>query len=84
MSFSISIRILWVTFNQRLRGEAMRQLAFEFVKELEYFIRFATEVERELLKQMAKAIWRVSQTEGGIIDERPTDRQQDNGKSSQS
>ena len=62
----------------------MRQLAFEFVRELEYLFRFPTEVERELLRQMAKAIWRVSQTEGGRIDERPTDRQQDNGKSSQS
>ncbi len=60
----------------------MRQLAFEFVRELEYLFRFPSKVERELLKQMAKAIWRVSQTEGGRIDERPTDRQQDNGKSS--
>ena len=62
----------------------MRQLAFEFVKELEYFIRFPTEVERELLRQMAKAIWRVSQEEGGRINERLTDNQQNNGNSSQS
>lgn len=74
MSFSISTRILWVTFNQRLLGEAMRQLAFEFVKELEYFICFPTEVERELLRQMAKAIWRVSQEEGGRINEHLTDK----------
>ncbi len=62
----------------------MRQLAFEFVREVEYFIRFPPNVEKELLKQMAKAIWRVSQEEGGRIDERITDKQQDNGKSSQS
>ena len=62
----------------------MRQLAFEFVRGLEYLFRFPPNVERELLRQMAKAIWRVSQTEGGRTDERPTDRQQDNGKSSQS
>jgi len=52
----------------------MRQLAFEFVKELEYFIRFPTEVERELLRQMANAIWRVSQEEGGRINEHFTDK----------
>ncbi|MBA7631056.1 hypothetical protein ES703_38583 [subsurface metagenome] len=63
----------------------MRQLAFEFVRELEYIIRFPPEGEGELLRQMAKAIWRVSQTEGGRINERlTTDKQQDNGKSSQS
>ena len=84
MSFSISTGILWVTFNQRIRGEAMRQLAFEFVRELEYLFRFPSKVEKELLRQMAKAIWRVSQEEGGRTNERITDKQQDNGKSSQS
>ena len=54
----------------------MKQLAFEFVRELEYVIRFPPEVERELLRQMAKAIWRASQTEGGRIYERLTDNQQ--------
>ena len=62
----------------------MKQLAFEFVKELEYLIRFPPEVKRELLRQMAKAIWRVSQEEGGRINERFTDNQQNNGNSSQS
>lgn len=62
----------------------MKQFAFEFVKELEYLIRFPPEVERELLRQMAKAIWRVSQEEGGRINERFTDNQQNNGNSSQS
>jgi len=62
----------------------MKQLAFEFVRELEYLFRFPPNVERELLKQMAKPIWRVSQTEGGRTNERITDKQQDNGKSSQS
>jgi len=62
----------------------MRQLAFEFVKELEYLIRFPSKVKRELLRQMAKAIWRVSQEEVGRINERLTDNQQNNGNSSQS
>lgn len=53
----------------------MKQLAFKFVRELEYIIRFPPEVERELLRQMAKAIWRVSQEEGGRINERLTDKQ---------
>jgi hypothetical protein len=62
----------------------MRQLAFEFVKELEYVFRFPPEVEKELLRQMAKAIWQVSQEEGGRIDERFTDKWENNGKPSQS
>lgn len=53
----------------------MKQLSFEFVKELEFLIRFPPKVERELLRQMARAIWRVSQTEGGRINERFTDKQ---------
>ncbi|MBA7514734.1 hypothetical protein ES705_06768 [subsurface metagenome] len=61
----------------------MKQLAFGFVREIEYLFRFPPNVERELLRQMAKAIWRVSQEEGGRIDERlTTDKQQDNGKPS--
>ena len=63
----------------------MRQLTFEFVRELEYVMRFPPEVEKELLRQMANAIWRVSQEEGGKIDERlTTDKRQNNGKPSQS
>ena len=54
----------------------MRQLAFKFMRELEYIIRFPPKVEKELLRQMAKAIWYVSHTEGGIINERLTDKQQ--------
>ena len=62
----------------------MRQLAFKFVRQLEHVMRFPPEVERELLRQMAKAILRVSQTEGGSINERlQTAKRQDHRKPSQ-
>jgi hypothetical protein len=54
----------------------MRQFAFEFMRELEYIIRFPPKVEKQLLRQMAKVIWYISQTEGGTNNERLTDKQQ--------
>lgn len=62
----------------------MRQLVFQFLKEHEYLIPFPTEVERELKRQMARAIMKVSQTEGGRIDEHLTNQQQGNGNAPQS
>ncbi len=52
----------------------MKQLTFEFLKELEYIIRFPPRVERELLKQMAKAIWLAGQIKGNKIDEHLTNK----------
>ena len=53
----------------------MKQLTFEFIRELEYIICFPPEVERELLKQMAKAMWQASQIEGEKKDEHITNKE---------
>lgn len=43
----------------------MRQLLFEFIREVEFIFQFPLNVKEELIKQMARAIIRVNEREGG-------------------